>query len=266
MIINTGRISRKFGDVSYTIVIFILNISDFLVTRLMEKLSHENYPQYFLLIMIFNGLITLFCVYILVGSRLLFIYLFPSELNSMSGTNIISASDLMDFLPLKASKNKYISLLDRVNRNKGFHTSSSSSFTDNRTLRMRSPYASGTISGSSISGNGSSHTGNTTKFYSPNTNSPSNYTFLGKDYKSYNNLSENGYRSPPFGSVNSNIGFSSSPSSNNIMNNSMGNSYSNLYGSSPRSYASNEYYHNIINQNQYDKMNNSLPNSYRHFD
>jgi len=78
MIIATGSHSKKFGDVCYTFVIFIINISDYLVERLITKLDGgSNYDIYFFLTVVFSCLLHFICVYILVGTRILLILTCP---------------------------------------------------------------------------------------------------------------------------------------------------------------------------------------------
>ena len=136
MMINTGRISKKFGDISYIFVIFILNIGDFIVSRLLEKLSHINYPRYFFLIMLFNCLVSFFCIYLLIGSRLLLILMFPEYINVNS---IIKSSDLKDFIPLTSSK-KYNKLLKKFKENLPLSFKSKKSSSNDKLSYISKPY------------------------------------------------------------------------------------------------------------------------------
>eukprot|EP00833_Pecoramyces_ruminatium_P005064 jgi/Orpsp1_1/1179096/evm.model.c7180000067907.1 len=113
MIIATGKSSKKFGDICYTFIIFILNISSFITKRLLEKLAHKNYEKYFLLIIIFNGLTTLLCIYVLVGSRVLLICLSNGEYTLKSNQNC-TPKNITEFIPLKAKKKDLLFLMDKI--------------------------------------------------------------------------------------------------------------------------------------------------------
>jgi len=110
MIISTGSNSKRFGDVCYTFVIFSLNISDFIVLRLVEKLSYKNFKNAFLLIVLFNCLAHFFCVYVLIGSRIVLVLLNPSSLDSYGAKN---SNDLKEFVPMRNKKgfNKLVNKL-----------------------------------------------------------------------------------------------------------------------------------------------------------
>jgi len=74
MIIATGSCSKKFGDICYSFVIFIINISDFLEERLITRLDGKNnYKLYFFLTVVCSCILHLICVFTLVGKRILII-------------------------------------------------------------------------------------------------------------------------------------------------------------------------------------------------
>ncbi|OUM60547.1 hypothetical protein PIROE2DRAFT_13663 [Piromyces sp. E2] len=136
MMITTGKISKKFGDISYVFVIFSLNISDFIVRRLLEKLSHVNYPKYFFLIIIFNCLVSFFCIHFLIGSRLLFVLIYPSDFTkSQYKVSTMDSGDLREFIPLR-SKKAYRNLIKKFKENVSFKSKASS---DNL-LNISEPY------------------------------------------------------------------------------------------------------------------------------
>ncbi|ORY30270.1 hypothetical protein LY90DRAFT_512688 [Neocallimastix californiae] len=171
MMINTGRISRKFGDISYIFVIFILNISDFIVTRLLEKLSHINYPRYFFLIMLFNCLVSFFCIHLLIGSRLLFVLMFPDNINANS---ILKSSDLKEFVPL-TSRKKYNKLLKKFKENISISFKSKKNSSVNNLSYISKPYNVNSRSNKNYSLYTSANTGLNSKlnsgFKSPNNDS-----------------------------------------------------------------------------------------------
>jgi len=105
MTIRIGGKSKKFIDVCYLFVIFIINITNFNVKRLLLKIYHENYGKYFLMIALFNGLITLFCIYILVGSRIVCI-LYNSDEYTMDDDKHLIPKNIIDFIPMSVKKKK----------------------------------------------------------------------------------------------------------------------------------------------------------------
>ncbi|ORX50033.1 hypothetical protein BCR36DRAFT_327522 [Piromyces finnis] len=114
MIITTGGKSKRFGDVCYTFVIFGLNISNFIVQRLLLTLSDEYFYSVFLLIVSFNCLTHFFCIHFLVGSRILLILLNPSTVES--NVSKVNTTYLKEFIPLKRN-NAYVSLIGRFKKN-----------------------------------------------------------------------------------------------------------------------------------------------------
>jgi len=107
MIITLGNISKKFGDISYIFVTYIINISNFIVEMLLESLSLEYFEKSFLVIIIFNDIITMVCVYLLIGSRIIFIKIYSGEKTIV---NLYpTPKNITDFVPLKKNKkNRFI--------------------------------------------------------------------------------------------------------------------------------------------------------------
>ncbi|ORX46467.1 hypothetical protein BCR36DRAFT_297677 [Piromyces finnis] len=99
MIIITGSRSRKFGDICYTFVIFITNISDFNVERLIVWLNEENYPLHFFIIIIFDCVLHFICVYFLVGSRIQLLLTNP-EFDFVNSSN--NSSDDTQYIALRS--------------------------------------------------------------------------------------------------------------------------------------------------------------------
>jgi len=110
MIITTERSARNFGDISYIYIIFVINISEFIVTSFSQKLSHEHYPLYYFLLVLYICVVTLLSLYVLVGARVLLVILTVSEFNISNNSNI----DLKEFIPLKPSRGRYMSLMKRI--------------------------------------------------------------------------------------------------------------------------------------------------------
>eukprot|EP00833_Pecoramyces_ruminatium_P012403 jgi/Orpsp1_1/1186435/evm.model.d7180000050574.1 len=98
MITTAGRNARKFGDIRYTYIIFIMNITQFITQSYIQKFSMENYPKRFFSTIIFLCLVYFLCIYILVGARVLFIMLVGSTLDMKSS----SKYDLKEFVSLKS--------------------------------------------------------------------------------------------------------------------------------------------------------------------
>lgn len=129
MIISTGKVSKKFGDICYIFITFVLNISDFFVERLFEKLNYINYEKFFLLIIFINGLVTLTCIYILVGSRVFFVMFFSDDYSLYElKENKNTPKNIIDFIPLKAKKKDYMFLMENGNNKKDTRSSDSNSF------------------------------------------------------------------------------------------------------------------------------------------
>jgi hypothetical protein len=234
MIITTGQVSQKFGDICYTFVIFFLNISDFIAERLLEKLSDENYEKYFLLIIIFNTVACFLCIYTLVGSRLYLIVMYPAELKNMT-SQFVSSDNLGNFaafVPL-ISRKRYFSVLNKFKKLKTTFTNMSSnqsmipkSKKDNSLDSFSQSSPNHVISNMSI--NDHENAGPTTSFLGNN-----NYG----EVKQFPKIGTSGYTSP---TITSPIGSPQSPN---------------------RTYASNEYFNNIMNE-EYNNFNKSLSRPY----
>ncbi|ORX77385.1 hypothetical protein BCR32DRAFT_270674 [Anaeromyces robustus] len=110
MIITTERQAKSYGDISYTYIIFVINISEFIITSFSQKMSHEHYSFYFFLLVLYICVVTFVCIYILVGARVLLIILTISEFNPTNNSNY----DLREFIPLKASRKRYFSLIMKL--------------------------------------------------------------------------------------------------------------------------------------------------------
>ncbi|KAL6621355.1 hypothetical protein U3516DRAFT_862577 [Neocallimastix sp. 'constans'] len=122
MIIATGRNSKKFGDICYTFVIFILNINNFVTGSLIVLMSYEYWDLGFFLLILYNGVCCLFCIYMLVGSRLLFILITQDDID----VSKYKSEDLKEFIPLKRTINKYLSLIKKVKNVRSYISSKTS--------------------------------------------------------------------------------------------------------------------------------------------
>ncbi|ORX79208.1 hypothetical protein BCR32DRAFT_294565 [Anaeromyces robustus] len=143
MIITTGNVVNKFGDICYTFVIFSLNIVDFISNRLLHKLYYSNFAFDYFIITLFKCIACLSCIYFLVGSRLIFIILYnpprtptlsrPCNTNNYSNTNYNaqtnknnnnnndddnSLKNLSDYVALRPTKSLIVTeLLQKFKRN-----------------------------------------------------------------------------------------------------------------------------------------------------
>jgi len=125
MIIATGSCSRKFGDICYTFVIFITNISDFIVERLLTWLNEKNYPLYFFIVILVNCFLHFVCIYFLVGSRIHLLMTDP-EYDMITSSNNKNSTDITQFISLR-SKIRSMSIIKIIN----------STVSTNSTLRSR---------------------------------------------------------------------------------------------------------------------------------
>ncbi|ORX50031.1 hypothetical protein BCR36DRAFT_583635 [Piromyces finnis] len=248
MMLTTGRISRKFGDISYIFVIFSLNIADFIVRRLLEKLSHINYEKYFFLVILFNCVVSYLSIHFLIGSRLLFVLLYPDD---MKVSSAMDSEDLKEFIPLR-SKKAYSELVNKFKGNLAFKSKSKKN-SSNDTLEISEPY------------NTSSSTNKNYILYNTSGNYGLNSGFINSSdgtMKSPNTLVNNSL---------SNIKSPTSPYSNAYTNASQRNNipnYTNNNNNSPPNYSptspflSHDYdnYDNYDNYNQQTSPNHMNPN------
>jgi len=103
MIIATGSRSKNFGDVCYTFVIFITNISDFIINRLMKYLKEDGYPRYFFYTIIFNCVLHFICVHYLVGSRIQLLLFNPNfKFSSKTKASHRSTLDITQYIALRS--------------------------------------------------------------------------------------------------------------------------------------------------------------------
>jgi len=112
MIITTSKFTKKFGDICFIYIIFVLNILDYLSKILLEKFHHQNYKKYFLFIILMNSFITFLCVYILVGSRIIFIRFYYGKYNCFK--EVFSSKNITEFIPLKRNKKKLLFLMENA--------------------------------------------------------------------------------------------------------------------------------------------------------
>lgn len=187
MIIRTGRVSKTFSDISYTSCIFILNMANYTVERLTDCID-KNFEKWFLGICIFYGLVCFFCIFMLVGMRLLFIICIPAEYTNTnnSGTKFINSDQLGNFVTLQFNKQNYLELFKNM-----IHSKMNSN--SNTAINISNPY--GAISNTNFStaysntnlSNLSTNSSPVSSMTRGGNYSNPNYTFITKDYRSYNN-------------------------------------------------------------------------------
>jgi len=136
MIIATGSCSKKFGDICYTFVIFSTNISDYIIEHTLTRINDNNYPLYFFLVILVNCFLHIFCVYILVGSRINLLMSNPEfDANSAS-------TDASQYIALR-SKLRSMSIVRRISTiipfSKSEQSNSSQTKSDDNSFRFSNP-------------------------------------------------------------------------------------------------------------------------------
>jgi len=85
MIIITGSNSKKFGDICYVFVVFIINVNDYMIDFMITCMDEPYFFSSFFLLTLYNDLLILVCVYLLVGSRIIVILIDPNCDSRKSG-------------------------------------------------------------------------------------------------------------------------------------------------------------------------------------
>jgi len=98
MIICTGSFSKKFGDICYVFVVFFMNVNDFMINFMITIFDEGIFFKFFFILTIYNDIMVLFCIYILVGSRVLNILINP-KYDSVRGSSV----DLKKYVTLNFS-------------------------------------------------------------------------------------------------------------------------------------------------------------------
>jgi len=94
MIIKTGKVSKHYGQFNFIYVLVFTFILEGIVNGLNHKLPTNRYAKYYIMFLIFIMLCNALCIYIFVGTRLLFIFKHPEirddidiVVNKKSSTN-----------------------------------------------------------------------------------------------------------------------------------------------------------------------------------
>jgi len=98
MVIITGNYSKKFGDICYIFVVFIININDYMINLMITRFDEESFFKFYFLLTVYNDVMILICIYLLVGSRVLNIFINPKFDNPRS-----SNVDLKKYIPINLS-------------------------------------------------------------------------------------------------------------------------------------------------------------------
>jgi ABC-type glycerol-3-phosphate transport system substrate-binding protein len=98
MIICTGSFSKKFGDICYVFVVFLINVNDFMINFMITIFDEGVFFKFFFLLTIYNDIMVLFCIYFLVGSRVLNILINP-KYDNVRGSSV----DLRKYISLNFS-------------------------------------------------------------------------------------------------------------------------------------------------------------------
>eukprot|EP00833_Pecoramyces_ruminatium_P016399 jgi/Orpsp1_1/1190431/evm.model.d7180000078936.1 len=107
LIIATGSKSKHFGDICYVFVIFFLNVEDFITEVTLYNIRSEPFPRDYFIITIINCLTCLFCIHMLVGSRLLYVIQNPSVFRK-NGKYV--TANLQEFIPMKKNEIKFFNI------------------------------------------------------------------------------------------------------------------------------------------------------------
>jgi len=107
MIIITGSHSKKFEDIYFLFVVFIINVNDYMIDFIISCFDETYFFSSFFLLTLINDLIILVCVFLLVGSRIIVILFNPNYGSRNSGVENLKKYVPMDlFSMLKIIKNK----------------------------------------------------------------------------------------------------------------------------------------------------------------
>ncbi|OUM63734.1 hypothetical protein PIROE2DRAFT_9672 [Piromyces sp. E2] len=90
--------SKKFGDICYVFVVFIINVNDFMIDLMISFMDEQYFYSFYFLLTVYNNVMILVCVYLLVGSRIIVIFLNPNYDKRVS-----SNDNIKNFIPLNLS-------------------------------------------------------------------------------------------------------------------------------------------------------------------
>ncbi|KAL6628772.1 hypothetical protein U3516DRAFT_657593 [Neocallimastix sp. 'constans'] len=94
---GTGKKARKFGSLSYSFIIFIYNIHEYVSEEALLFVRDDCFGGVFLFLSIYNCILNLVCIYLLVGCRVLFVKINPD-------LKVNNQTDLKEFIPLELTK------------------------------------------------------------------------------------------------------------------------------------------------------------------
>jgi len=77
MIIKTGKVSKHYGQFNFIYVLVLTFIIEGVASGLNHKLPTNRYTRYYIMFLIFIMLCDVICIYVFVGTRLLFIFKHP---------------------------------------------------------------------------------------------------------------------------------------------------------------------------------------------
>ncbi|ORY44994.1 hypothetical protein LY90DRAFT_671562 [Neocallimastix californiae] len=136
MIICTGSFSKKFGDICYVFVVFLINVNDFMINFMITIFDEGVFFKFFFLLTIYNDIMVLFCIYFLVGSRVLNILINP-KYDNVRGSSV----DLRKYISLNFSLFTAKTLINsnKTNKNSTLRSNRESN-TSTLKISMVSPY------------------------------------------------------------------------------------------------------------------------------
>jgi len=108
MIITLGKTSIRFNEYKFIIIILLIFIFTNILYCILPYLPRKNFEFYYLILSILYFILHTLCIYLLVGSRLLYIYKHPysNEENFYSINPFKCPINLSDFVSLDSYKNK----------------------------------------------------------------------------------------------------------------------------------------------------------------
>eukprot|EP00833_Pecoramyces_ruminatium_P006366 jgi/Orpsp1_1/1180398/evm.model.c7180000073244.1 len=131
MIKKTGKISKKFGEVKFIYSILYIFIAETVTVFITYYVPYQN-NYIFIFLSCFYGISCIICIYLLVGSRLLYIVKHPDNQESSTNEGPISnyptTIDIVDFIPSHLENEKHSYLFN--NKNKMKSSSSDSQIED----------------------------------------------------------------------------------------------------------------------------------------
>ncbi|ORY30657.1 hypothetical protein LY90DRAFT_705431 [Neocallimastix californiae] len=124
MMIKSGKATKKHSEVNFIYIIVLLLLISFVVQMAIIFLPQKSFSFTFLVVCIIYMSSCALCVYLLVGSRLLYIFKHPisGEKEDFNFNNLYNIVEIADFVPLKNDGNNPYYVKDKLkNKNEYKH-------------------------------------------------------------------------------------------------------------------------------------------------